>query len=54
MWEVTTQGVNTNRISVGYFGGWLASYFYSKGKEKTTLYSEVHNKALELDLFLHL
>ena len=55
MWEMTTQGCEYQEawITVGFFGGWLVSYFTKRGKN-TTLYSEVQNKALELDIFLHL
>ena len=54
MWEMTTQGCEYQQawITVGYFGGWLVYYFTKRGKN--TLYSEVQNKALELDIVLYL
>ena len=35
-WEVTTQGCENQQagIIVGYFGGWLASYFTTRGGKK--------------------
>lgn len=49
------QGVE---IVVAYRGGWLAPYFTKRKKKrrrkKPLLYLEVHNEAIELDLFFHL
>lgn len=51
----TTQGYEYQEVGItgGYIGGWEALYF-TKRKRKPLLYSEVHNKALKLDLLLHL
>lgn len=56
--DYTGCGYQEARIIVGYPGGWPAPYFTKrknrKKKTKTLLYSDVYNKALELDLYFHL
>lgn len=40
MWEVTTQGCEYQQagISVGYFGGWLASYFTKRERKNNFIF----------------
>lgn len=56
MWEGTTQGYEYQEVGITRGLSWRlgSTVFYQKKKRKPLLYSEVHNKALELNLLLHL
>lgn len=56
MWEGATQGYEYQEVGITRRLSWRlgSTVFYQKKKRKPLLYSEVHNKALELNPLLHL
>lgn len=54
LWEGTKQGCDYQEVGiiVSYLGSCQAPYFTQR--KRKNLYLEVHNKALVLDLFIHL